>query len=53
MKIYLAHSTSFDFKNEFYKPLENSQLNLKHDFILPHKDFDKPFASKNYFDLEL
>jgi len=32
MKIYLAHSTKFDFKKEFYRPIKESGLAKKHEF---------------------
>ena len=38
MKIYISHSTKFDFKNELYKPLRDSELNNKHEIILPHEN---------------
>ena|SRR5258708_440734 len=37
MKIYLAHSTNYDFKTELYLPLRNSPLNSQHDIFLPHE----------------
>lgn len=47
MKIYVAHSRNYDFKNELYLPLQNSSLAQKHTFIFPHKDTDKPFNSRD------
>jgi hypothetical protein len=38
MKIYISHSTKFDFKNELYKPLRDSKLNTKHEIIFPHEN---------------
>ncbi|HKC14671.1 MAG TPA: hypothetical protein VKC89_01760 [Patescibacteria group bacterium] len=38
MKIYIAHSTNYDFKNELYVPLRNSALNSQHDIVLPHEN---------------
>lgn len=38
MKIFVTHSSSFDFKEELYKPLRSSSLNDKHDITLPHED---------------
>ncbi len=37
MKIYVCHSSSFDFKNELYLPLRNSKLNEENEIILPHE----------------
>jgi nucleoside 2-deoxyribosyltransferase len=38
MKIYLAHSTGFDFANELYQPIQSSELFQKHTWIFPHAD---------------
>lgn len=36
MKIYVAHSTGFDFRNELYAPLK--ETTGSHTFIFPHED---------------
>jgi len=46
MKIYVCHSSGFDYKNELYQPIRSSQLNKVHDFVLPHEESEKPFQSK-------
>lgn len=46
MNIYFAHSTGFDFKNELYKPLRESDLNNKYNLMLPHELSDQQFNSK-------
>jgi hypothetical protein len=38
MKIFVAHSSGYDFKNELYLPLRSSDLNKKHDIYLPHEN---------------
>ncbi len=38
MKIYVAHSSDFDYQNELYVPLKNSEIFKQHEFILPHDD---------------
>jgi hypothetical protein len=38
MKIYCAHSTSFDFNNEYYLPLKHSELSQNHELIFPHEN---------------
>lgn len=48
MKIYVAHSTGFNFQDELYKPLRNSELNKIHEITLPHENSDKQFNSKEY-----
>ncbi len=37
MKIYIAHSNNFDYKNKLYLPLRNSPLNSRHEIFLPHE----------------
>lgn len=46
MKIYVAHSREYDYKNELYKPLRQSELNNSIEIILPHENSDEPFNSK-------
>jgi len=57
MNIYVAHSRKFDFQNELYKPIRQSALNDKHNFVLPHEISGEPFNSrvflKNECDLAL
>ncbi len=48
MKIYVAHSRSFDFKKELYEPVRQSSLNNEHTLVLPHEVSDEPFNSKDY-----
>jgi len=40
MKIYVTHSSDFDYKKELYLPIRNSNLNSKYEFILPHENND-------------
>ncbi len=35
MKIFIAHSTAYDYQNELYKPLRASRLNTEFDLFLP------------------
>ncbi len=46
MRIYVAHSTSFDYKEELYLPIRQSDLNSQHRFILPHEHSNDPYDSK-------
>lgn len=48
MKIYVAHSRSFDFRKELYEPIRQSSLNDEHTFVFPHETSDEPFNSKDY-----
>ena len=52
MRIYIAHPTSIDYKNEIYKLLRNDNFFLTHELILPHENGDAIHNSredyKNY-----
>jgi hypothetical protein len=37
MKIYIGHSKELNFKDDLYLPIRESQLNSKHEIILPHE----------------
>lgn len=50
MRIYVTHSTSFDFRNDLYDPIRNSELNSKHEIVLPHENSIGLFDSKSYLD---
>lgn len=49
MKIYVAHSRNFDFKNGLYKPIQESSLFKEHSFVFPHDKSSEPFSSKDFF----
>ena len=49
MKIYVSHSKKYDYKNELYLPLRNSELNKKNEIILPHEKSNEAFNSKQLF----
>lgn len=36
MKIYIGHSTGFDYIKELYEPIKQSDLFSEHEFIFPH-----------------
>lgn len=38
--VYIAHSTSFDFKKELYLPLKESALFDRYNLIFPHESED-------------
>jgi hypothetical protein len=48
MNIYVAHSTSFDYENELYKPILNSKLVEGNNFVLPYKNSKELFDSKTF-----
>jgi len=37
MKIFVAHSSGFDFRTKLYKPLRDSSLNSVHEILLPQE----------------
>lgn len=37
MRIFVPHSSNFDFRNELYIPIRNSHLNSIHEFLLPQE----------------
>lgn len=47
MKIYISHSTNFDFKKDLYEPLKNGNFNK--DFIFPHEKNSKQNPLKKLF----
>jgi hypothetical protein len=48
IKIYVTHSTDFDFKKELYAPIRKSSLNSKYNILLPHETPGILFNSKEY-----
>lgn len=48
MKIYVGHSSSFDYKEQLYNPIKQSELTQKHEFVFPHEDSDELFDSKTF-----
>lgn len=49
MNIYVSHSRSFDFQNELYLPIKNSELSKQHTFIFPYEESDEPCNTKDLF----
>lgn len=47
MKIYIAHSSGFDFKQELYLPLRKSNINNIHTIILPHEISKEQYPTKH------
>ncbi len=44
MKVYIAHSSAYDFKKELYQPLQNACREMNHTVIFPHDG--EPINSK-------
>jgi hypothetical protein len=38
MKIFVSHSSKFDYEKEIYQPIRNSVLNNQYEFFLPHEN---------------
>lgn len=37
MNIYISHSGAYDYENQLYKPIKESELSKIHHFFLPHE----------------
>ena len=46
MKIYISHSTGFDYQKELYEPIKNSELYNSHEIIFPHDKSSEVSNSK-------
>jgi hypothetical protein len=44
-----VHSGGFDFKNELYKPIRESELSSQNEIILPHEFSDANYSSPEFF----
>ena len=47
MKMYVCHSSAFNYKKDLYEPIRNSPLNKEHEMIFPHENSSQIFDSKN------
>ena len=47
MKIYISHSSKYDYKNKIYDPIKNSNLAQLNTFFLPHEDKNKIVNTRN------
>jgi len=46
MRIFVSHSRNYNYVDNLYDPLQNSQLSLKHEILLPHKN-DNNISTKD------
>jgi len=54
MRIYIAHSREFDFKNKLYVPIRNDEELKEQEFILPHEISDVSSNTRNFYkDIDL
>ena len=47
MNIYVGHSSAFDYQNNLYAPIQNSNLTTHHHFIFPHLHSKESYESKS------
>lgn len=47
MKIYVSHSTAFDYQYELYNPIREFTKNATHEFYLPHEKSHLPHDTKS------
>ena len=47
MKIYISHSSKYDYTNRIYTPIKNSDLVQSNTFFLPHEDKNKIVNTKD------
>jgi len=50
MNVYVSHAGSYDYKNELYKPIKESELYSQHHFFLPHEPENANIAAKDELD---
>ncbi len=48
MKIYVAHSSNFDYINKIYNPVKNDSELRKHEIVLPHEN-ENNNNSRDYY----
>ena len=54
MKIYIAHSKSFDYQNELYTPIRNDEALNEHEVILPHEISSTSSNTRDFYkDIDL
>ena len=46
MKIYISHSSNYDYINKIYEPIKKSNLSQLNDFFFPHEDKNKIINTK-------
>ncbi len=47
MKIYVSHSTAFDYQTELYLPIREFSKTSLHEFYLPHEKSPEPQNTKS------
>lgn len=49
MKIYFGHSKSFDYENEYYKPIEQNKRLQIETLIFPHKNGENKKHTRDFY----
>ena len=49
MKIYVAHSRGFDYKNELYKPIRECDNLKDYEIILPHESDEYSYHGRDFY----
>ena len=49
MKIYVAHSRGFDYKNELYKPIRECDNLKNYEIILPHESDEYSYHGRDFY----
>ena len=49
MKIYIAHSKLMDFKNDLYKPIQESTLFIENEILFPHQKSDESSNTREFY----
>ena len=47
MKIYISHSSKYDYRSKIYNPIKNSRLGDKYIFFFPHEDENNVINTKD------
>jgi hypothetical protein len=50
MNVYISHAGSYDYENEPYRPIKESDLYSQHHFFLPHEPENANIAAKAELD---
>jgi len=56
MKVFISHSTQYNFMDELYEPIRNAESLLMHEFFFPHDTnviFNTKGAIQNVFEVIL
>lgn len=46
-KVYITHSTAFNYRQELYQPIRQCEFLQQYEFILPHEFDEQSFNSKD------